>query len=142
MRIPLRLALWERKRSDHPVVRDELTHHSDAGSQYTAVKFTDNLALQGIVPSIGSVGDAYDNALMETINGLYKAECIRSRVFSPEVLESVVDVEIATSSWVNWYNTFRLHSSLGMVPPVEFEDAFWAERVTLNRATEKAAQSI
>ena len=62
VRIPLRLALWERKRSDHPVVRKELVHHSDAGSQYTAVKFTDNLALQGIVTSIGSVGDAYDNA--------------------------------------------------------------------------------
>lgn len=106
------------------------------------MKFTDNLALQGIAPSIGSVGDAYDNALMETINGLYKAECIRSRVFSPEVMESVVDVEIATSSWVHWYNASRLHSSLGMVPPAEFEDSFWDEHATLNRASEKVAQSI
>ena len=66
VRIPLRLALWERDRTQHPVVAGELTHHSDAGSQYTAVKFTENLALQGITPSIGSVGDAYDNALMES----------------------------------------------------------------------------
>lgn len=142
VRIPLRLALWERQRSDRPVVRDELVHHSDAGSQYTAMKFTDNLALQGIAPSIGSVGDAYDNALMETINGLYKAECIRNRVFSPEVLESVVDVEIATSSWVHWDNTSRLHSSLGMVPPAEFEDTFWAEHATLRQVSEKATQPI
>ncbi len=82
MRIPLRLALWERDRTQHPVVPGELTHHSDAGSQYTAVKFTENLALQGITPSIGSVGDAYDNALMESINGLYKTECIGSRIFT------------------------------------------------------------
>ncbi|MGP5039578.1 transposase, partial [Corynebacterium variabile] len=142
VRIPLRLALWERQRSDRPVVRDKLVHHSDAGSQYTAMRFTDNLALQGIAPSIGSVGDAYDNALIETINGLYKAECIRSRVFSPDTLESVVDVEIATSSWVHWYNTSQLHSSLGMVPPAEFEDSFWTKPATLNRASEKAAQPI
>ena len=141
-RIPLRLALWERQRSDRPVVRDELVHHSDAGGQYTAVKFTDNLALQGIVPSIGSVGDAYDNALMETINGLYKAECIRCRVFTPEVLESVVDVEIATSSWVNWYNNERLHSTLGMVPPAEFEDDYWAGHARLNDVPEKVIQLV
>ncbi len=142
VRVPLRLALWERQRSDHPVTRDELVHHSDASSQYTAVKFTDNLTLQGVIPSVGSVGDAYDNALMETINGLYKAECIRSRIFTPTVLESVVDVEIATSAWVGWYNTTRLHSSLGMVPPAEFEDDFWAEHATLNSATERVAQPI
>jgi putative transposase len=106
------------------------------------MKFTDNLALQGISPSIGSVGDAYDNALMETINGLYKAECIRSRVFTPEVLESVVDVEIATSAWVHWYNTDRVHSSLGMVPPAEFEDEYWTEHATLKQVPDKAAQPI
>ena len=142
VRIPLRLALWERRRGDHPVDRDRLIHHSDAGSQYTAVRFTGALADEGISPSVGTVGDAYDNALMETINGLYKAECIRNRVFSPEVLESVVDVEIATSSWVHWYNTSRLHSSLGMVPPAEFEDTFWAEHATLRQVSEKATQPI
>ena len=110
--------------------------------QYTAVKFTGALADEGINPSVGTVGDAYDNALMETINGLYKAECIRSRVFSPDTLESVVDVEIATSSWVHWYNTSRLHSSLGMVPPAEFEDTFWNEHATLKQAPEKVAQPI
>lgn len=79
---------------------------------------------------------------METSNGLYKTEFIRNRVFSPEVLESVVDVEIATSSWVHWYNTSRLHSSLGMVPPAEFEDMFRAEHATLRQVPEKVAQPI
>lgn len=106
------------------------------------MKFTDNLALQGIVPSIGSVGDAYDNALMETINGLYKAECIRCSVFTPEVLESVVDMDITTSSWVNWYNNERLHSRLGMVPLAEFEGTFWTEHATLRQVPEKAIQPI
>ncbi len=79
--IPLRMALWQRDREGHPVVPGELIQHSDAGSQYTSVRFTEHLVLEQIQPSIGSVGDAYDNALMETINGLYKAECIRTTVF-------------------------------------------------------------
>ena len=79
--IPLRMALWQRDREGRPVAPKTLINHSDAGSQYTSVAFTERLALQGIAPSIGSVGDAYDNALMETINGLYKAECIRSSIF-------------------------------------------------------------
>ena len=76
--VPLRMALWQRDREGHPVVPGELIQHSDAGSQYTSVRLTEHLALQGIRPSIGTVGDAYDNALMETISGLYKAECIRT----------------------------------------------------------------
>lgn len=142
VRIPLRLALWERDRTQHPVVPGELTHHSDAGSQYTAVKFTENLALQGITPSIGSVGDAYDNALMESINGLYKTECIGSRIFTPQRLESIVDVELATMSWVQWYNTRRLHSTLGMVPPAEYEEAYWAGHATITESPERVAQPI
>ncbi|WP_115324638.1 IS3 family transposase [Corynebacterium pilosum] len=142
VRIPLRLALWERDRTQHPVVPGELTHHSDAGSQYTAVKFTENLALQGITPSIGSVGDAYDNALMESINGLYKTECIGSRIFTPERLESIVDVELATMSWVQWYNTRRLHSTLGMVPPAEHEETYWAGHATITESPERVAQPI
>ena len=79
--IPLRMAMWQRDREGHPVEPAELIHHSDAGSQYTSIRLTEHLDLEGISPSIGSVGDAYDNALMETINGLYKAECIRTTVF-------------------------------------------------------------
>lgn len=79
--IPLRMAQWQRRREGHPTVPGKLIHHSDAGPQYTSIRFTEHLALEGIRPSIGSVGDAYDNALMETINGLYKAECIRTTVF-------------------------------------------------------------
>lgn len=142
VRIPLRLALWERNRSRHPVISGELTHHSDAGSQYTAVKFTDNLAAVGITPSIGSVGDAYDNALMESINGLYKAECIGSRVFTPVRLGSIVDVELATMSWVQWYNNRRLHSSLGMRPPAEYEEAYWAGRGTITGSSQRMTQPI
>ena len=126
MRIPLRLALWERDRTQHPVVPGELTHHSDAGSQYTAVKFTENLALQGITPSIGSVGDAYDNALMETINGLYKAECVRTTIFHEGPFKTITDVEYATSGWVDWYNNRRLHGSLAMVSPNEYEQTYYA----------------
>lgn len=78
---PLRMPLWQRDREGHSVGPKSLFSHSDAGSQYTSVAFTERLALEGIEPLIGSVGDAYDNALMETINGLYKAECIRSSIF-------------------------------------------------------------
>ena len=99
-------------------------------TQYTSVAFTERLALQGIAPSIGSVGDAYDNALMETINGLYKAECIRSSIFHDGPYKTISDVEYATAAWVEWYNNERLHSSLGYVPPIEFEQSYYA---ALNR---------
>ena len=127
---PLRMALWERDREGHPAVPGELIHHSDAGSQYTSVKLTEHLALEGIRPSIGSVGDAYDNALMETINGLYKAECIRTTVFHAGPYKTLADVEYATAGWVDWYNNRRLHSTLGMNAPVEHEAAYYA---ALNR---------
>lgn len=127
---PLRIAIWQRDRDGRPVARGELVHHSDAGSQYTSIHFTEHLELEGISPSIGSVGDAYDNALMETINGLYKAECIRTTVFHSGPYKTIADVEQATSRWVDWYNTERLHSSLGMMTPVEFEQYHYA---TLNR---------
>lgn len=128
--IPLRMALWERDREGHPTVPGELIHHSDAGSQYTSIRLTDHLVLEEIRPSIGSVGDAYDNALMETINGLYKAECIRTTVFHDGPYKTIADVEYATAGWVDWYNARRLHSSLGMIPPVEYEQAHYA---ALNR---------
>ncbi|AMM22746.1 transposase (plasmid) [Frondihabitans sp. PAMC 28766] len=133
--IPLRMALWLRGREGHPTTDGKLIHHSDAGSQYTSIRLTDHLALEGILPSIGSVGDAYDNALMESINGLYKAECIRTTVFHNGPYRSIADVEFATAAWVDWYNNRRLHSSRGNVPPVEFEQAHYA---TLNREPQPA----
>ena len=99
-------------------------------AQYTSLRLTEHLALEEIRPSIGSVGDAYDNALMEPINGLYKAECIRTTVFHDGPYKTIADVEYATAGWVDWYNNRRLHSTLGNVPPVEFEQAHYA---ALNR---------
>jgi transposase InsO family protein len=127
---PLRMALWQRDREGNPTIAGELIHHSDAGSQYTSIRLAEHLELEGIRPSIGSVGDAYDNALMETINGLYKAECIRTTVFHDRPYKTIADVEYATAGWVDWYNNRRLHGSLGMTPPVEFEQAHYA---ALNR---------
>jgi transposase InsO family protein len=123
---PLRIALWQRDRDGHPAQAGELICHSDAGSQYTSVRFTEHLALEGIRPSIGSVGDAYDNALMETVNGLFKTECIRTPVFHRGPYKTLADVEFATAGWVDWYNHRRLHSSLGMLPPAIFEQAHYA----------------
>lgn len=133
--IPLRMGLWERGRQGHRVQPRQLRAHSDAGSQYTAVTYTEKLALEGVAPSIGTVGDAYDNALMETINGLYKAECIRTTVFHDGHYRTLADVEYATAGWVDWYNHRRLHGSLGMVPPDEFEQAHYA---ALNREPQPA----
>ncbi|MER6434337.1 IS3 family transposase [Streptomyces sp900105245] len=124
--VPLRMALWRRGHEGTPVTRGQLIHHSDAGSQYTSVRFTEHLHLEGRKPSAGSVGDAYDNALMETINGLYKSECIRTSFFHDGPWRTVSDVEYATASWVEWYNNRRLHSSLGMISSTEFEAAHYA----------------
>ncbi len=123
---PVRMALWERDRHGHPVVPGELIHHHDAGSQYTSIRFTEHLALEEIAPSIGTVGDAYDNALMETIIGLYKTECIRTTVFHDGPYKTLADIEYATAGWVDWYNNRRLHSTLGMAPPAESEQAHYA----------------
>lgn len=127
---PLRMAIWQRERDGHPIVAGELIGHADAGSQYTSIHFTEHLDLEGVRPSIGSVGDAYDNALMETLIGLYKTECIRTTVFHPGPYRTLADVEYATAGWVDWYNNRRLHSTLSYTTPVEFEQAHYA---TLNR---------
>lgn len=124
--IPLRMALWQRGRDGHPPMPGELICHSDAGSQYTSIRFTDHLELEGVKPSIGSVGDAFDNALMETINGLYKTECIRTTVFHQGPYRTIGDVEYATAGWVDWYNNSRLHSSLDYNTPIEYETAHYA----------------
>ncbi|MEU8942375.1 IS3 family transposase [Streptomyces goshikiensis] len=125
--VALRMALWRRTHEGNPVGRGQFIHHSDAGSQYTSVRFTEHLSIKGIRPSVGSVGDPYDNALMETINGLYRAECIRTQVFHDGPWRTVSDVEYATASWVEWHNNRRLHPSLGMISPTEFEAAHYAD---------------
>jgi putative transposase len=100
-----------------------LVSHSDAGSQFTSVRYGEHLAELGALPSIGSVGDAYD-ALAESVNNLYKTELIRGPGQGP--WRTVEDVELATLSWVHWYNTERLHEYLGYVPPAELEAAYAA----------------
>ena len=100
---------------------DGLVHHSDRGVQYLSIRYTERLAEEGIEPSVGSVGDSNDNALAETINGLYKTEVIRRQ--SP--WRSLEEVEFATLSWVDWYNERRLFSSIGDIPPSEFEQVYY-----------------
>ncbi|EUA39629.1 integrase core domain protein [Mycobacterium avium subsp. avium 2285 (R)] len=98
--------------------------HSDAGSQFTSIRYGERLAEIGAVPSIGTVGDSFDNALAETVNGYYKAELIYGPARTGP-WKTVEDVELATLSWVYWHNTSRLHSYLGDIPPAEFEAAFY-----------------
>jgi len=102
--------------------------HSDAGAQFTSIRYGERLAEIGAIPSIGSVGDSYDNALAETVNGYYKAELIRGPGRGP--WKTIEDVELATLSWVHWHNTERLHGYLGDVPPSEFEAALYAAAQT------------
>lgn len=128
--VPLRIALWQRHRDGHPIVPGELIGHADAGSQYTSIAFTDHLADAGIRPSIGSVADAYDNALMECVIGLFTTECVRTTDFHDGPYKTLADVEYATAGWVDWHNNRRLHSSLGYVTPAEYEAAHHA---TLDR---------
>jgi transposase InsO family protein len=123
---PLRMAIWQRSREDRAVEPGRLISHSDAGSQYTSLRFTEHLALEGIAPSIGTVGDAYDNALMESVIGLFKTECIRTTVFHAGAYKSVSDVEYATAGWVDWWNNRRLHGTIGMITPNEAEQAHYA----------------
>ena len=114
----LEQALHERQ----PVRGDGLIHHSDRGSQYVSIKYTERLAEAGIEPSVGSVGDSYDNALAETINGLYKAEVIHRR--GP--WRSFDAVEFATLEWVDWFNNRRLLEPIGNIPPAEAEQRYYA----------------
>ncbi|HEX2135803.1 MAG TPA: IS3 family transposase [Microvirga sp.] len=114
----LEQALHERR----PVQGSGLVHHSDRGSQYLALRYTERLAEAGVEPSVGSVGDSYDNALAETINGLFKAEVIHRR--GP--WRSFEAVEFATLEWVDWFNTRRLLEPIGNVPPAEAEARYYA----------------
>ena len=105
---------------------EQLIHHSDRGSQYLSIRYTERLAEAGIERSVGSVGDSYDNALAETINGLFKTEVIHRR--GP--WRNADQVEYATLEWVDWFNNRRLLEPLGYVPPVEFEQAFFSSQST------------
>jgi putative transposase len=106
--------------------RDGLVHHSDHGVQYLALRYTDRLAAAGIAPSVGTVGDSYDNALAESVIGLYKTEVIRRQ--GP--WRHVEAVEFATLAWVDWFNTRRLLAPLGHVPPIEYERAYYERHAT------------
>jgi putative transposase len=112
----LEMALWARRTQEVT----GLIHHSDRGSQYLAIRYTERLAEAGAVPSVGSRGDSYDNALAESFNGLYKTELIRHA--GP--WRGLDDVEYATLEYVDWFNHRRLHGELGMIPPAEFEATF------------------
>jgi putative transposase len=106
-----------------------LVAHADAGSQFTSVRFTERLEEIGARPSIGTVADSYDNALAETTNGLYKTECVYGPD-APRPWDDVDELELATLSWVHWFNHDRLHGHCGDVPPDEFEAAFYAAQQT------------
>ena len=123
----LEQALYARQ----PERNDRLVHHSDRGSQYVSIRYTERLAETGIEPSVGSKGDSYDNALAETINGLYKTELIHRRA----PWKSREAVELATLEWVAWFNHHRLLESIGYVPPAEYEANYY-RRLAEERARE------
>ena len=122
----LEMAIWFRKEEELP----ELVHHSDRGVQYLSIRYTERLAEVGAASSVGSRGDSYDNALAESIFGLYKSELITLQ--GP--WRTVEDVEFATLSWVHWWNNARLHSAIGDIPPAEFEAAHYASLATAGTA--------
>ena len=118
----LDMGLWARQRAGHDVAG--LTHHSDRGVQYRAIRYTERLAEADAVASVGSKGDSYDNAMAEAFNSLFKSELIRNPATRPKGgWKSVGDVEIAVAEYIDWFNHRRLHGEIGLVPPAEFETA-------------------
>jgi transposase InsO family protein len=115
----LEQALYARQ----PELSDALIHHSDRGSQYVSIRYTERLGEAGIEPSVGSRGDSYDNALAETINGLYKAELIHRRA----PWKTMEAVELATLEWVSWFNHHRLLEPIGYIPPAEAEANYYRQ---------------
>ena len=122
----LEMARWQRGTR-----LEGLVAHSDAGSQYTSIRYGERLAELGATPSIGSIGDSYDNALAETVNGLYKTELVYGPGQRP--WRKIEDVELATLSWVHWFNSQRLHGYLNDVPPIEYEEAHYAQLAPTGR---------
>jgi len=125
----LEQAIWTRQRGGRGSLAG-LVHHHDAGSQYTSIAFTERLAAAGAQPSVGSVGDAYDNALAESVIGLYKTELIKPR--GP--WRTAEQVEIATLHYVDWFNRQRLFEACGDIPPAELEAAYYRQNTALAEA--------
>lgn len=126
----LRMALWQRRQGSEsrksPI--QGTVHHSDAGAEYISRRYTQTLAEEGLVPSIGSIGDAFDNAAAETVMGLFKNEAVaRDSPFRAGALATKADVDDLVVEWVHWYNNARLHSTLGYQTPVEFEELYYDE---------------
>jgi putative transposase len=126
MRTSMVLDALEMARWSRGTRLEGLVAHSDAGSQYTSIRYGERLTEIGAVPSIGSIGDSYDNALAESVNALYKAELIYGPDQGP--WRTVEEVELATLMWVKWYNEQRIHGYLNNIPPTEYEDAYHAQR--------------
>ena len=127
----IRQAAALRSRQGRPIGGHAI-HHSDAGSQYTSLRFAETLMLAGLAASVGSAGDAYDNALAETTIGLYKTECTRDgSPFRTGPIRTLADLEECTSAWVHWYNTQRLMHRLGRRPPAEAEAEYHQQAVTV-----------
>lgn len=124
----LEQALWTRQRSGGRL--DSLVHHTDAESQYTSVAFTERLAAAGVSGSVGTVGDAYDNALAESVIGLFKTELIKPRA----PWRTVEQVELATLEYVDWFNCRRLYEACGDIPPAELEAAYYRQNAALAEA--------
>jgi len=116
----LEMAIWSRADAD----LSQLVHHSDRGVQYLSIRYTERLGEAGAVASVGSRGDSYDNARAETVNGLFKTELIRRHA----PWRTAESVELATLSWVDWWNHRRLHGACNDVPPAEFEALYYAQQ--------------
>lgn len=117
----LEMAIWRRD-----LTAGDLIHHSDRGCQYTSFRYTQRLADAGIAASVGTVADAYDNAMAEALNGTYKHELVK-----PTQWHTQIDLELATVEWIGWYNGTRLHGEIGHVPPAEFEATWYLHHPTL-----------
>ena len=100
----------------------DVIHHSDRGVQYLSIRYTSRMADSSIMASVGTTGDSYDNALAETVNGLYKSEVIK---YLKQSWNGINDVKLATLEWVDWFNKTRLHSTIGYVSPFEFEKRYY-----------------
>jgi transposase InsO family protein len=121
----LEMAIWRRDLTGH-----DLIHHSDAGSQYTSIRYTDRLTQAGIAASIGSIGDSYDNAMAEALNGTFKAELVH--LHGP--WKTRTQLEYAIIEWVHWYNTTRLHTQIGDIPPIEKETDWYRQNTPALKA--------
>ena len=130
----LEQAIWARSARGQRL--DELVHHSDRGVQYLAIRDTERLAETGAVNSVGSRGDSYDNALAETIIGLYKAELVRNR--GP--WRGLDDLEYATLEWIDWFNHRRLFEAHGQIPPAEFEEHYYRQKGSGQQAETQTKQ--